>query len=293
MPGLSGMLDSDALENRYLGKVVLYVESENDANFYRQCLAIGQDEYVEFKGIPGQGGYRMAIARATEERTDNDLVFALVDGEAAAGQQGGLAVLLACDTKAFQVPGEKLDGVIFLGEHELENILIRLSDVCRFIAHDDGLGDVGKKDPAALRKQLAAMVDRQLAGAVCKYASMKMTCEGNMTGALGAVFWDDPKKVTPWMVRKQVRDKGGDWKAYVAEVKAIRAEIATRLAAMTPDAAAYHRLRLADGKSILSLLGHCYKVSKKWHGHLTMEIVGNPYFEELRSEIYAMTRKAA
>ncbi len=293
MISLHNMLDADDLENRYLGKAIFYVESENDANFYKQCVAIGHDEYFEFKGLPGRGGYSAAIAKAVEERKANEMVFALVDGEAAADKTGGLSLLLSCSSKVFQVPGEGLEGVIFLSEHELENIIIRLSDVVTFIAHDDALGDVGRKSAGGLKQELEAVIDRQFAGAVCKYASMKMNSENRMNGCFGAVFWDQPERVTLWKLRAAVKERTSDWKAFYVEVKAIEAALRKRFAEGDPGLAAYERLRLTDGKTVMKTMAHNHKVNPKWFGHLTMQIVGNAYFDQLRQEILDIAKKAA
>jgi hypothetical protein len=290
---LSAMGDADDLDNQYLGKVILYVEAMADAKFYRECLAIGIDAEIEIKHPVVASGYNGAIAEAMDKRVRNPRVFALLDGEAAADHQGGLSHLLACDTKVFQIPGAATEGIIFLAEHELENILLRLSSVCKFILADEGLGTIGSKDRDTVLAEFETAIDRHLAQAVCKYASMKMSCEARMDGALAVKFFDKPKRVTPWMVKTAVEKLGGDWRAFVKEVRAIRNEIEHRFAVRGPAVAAYDRIRLTDGKTAIARLADRFNVSPKWQGHLMTEIIGHEYFDEMRSEILTITQKAA
>ena len=82
MPSLSQLGDSDAVENKYVDRVVLYVEGEDDMNIFSLYFLQEHAEKIEVK-TPSElgGGGNSVIKRVHQEREVNQKVFGVVDGD--------------------------------------------------------------------------------------------------------------------------------------------------------------------------------------------------------------------
>lgn len=123
MPSLRELGDSNAVENKYVDRIVFYVEGEDDSNLFRVYLLKPYLPAVEIK-IPSAlgGGYQAVMQRVQDERTVNNKIFGIVDGE---------ALLPLGHVSAFQdlfgtsdwIVVPEFDGIYFIPCWELENLL--------------------------------------------------------------------------------------------------------------------------------------------------------------------------
>lgn len=290
MPGLGETIDSDDLEHRYLGKVIIFVEGPSDAAVLGMLFGPGYDERIEFKSFAEAKGADATKQRVKEERQSNKKIFALLDGEAAVMEKGGFIDFLYCDTFIFSIDDPNLEGVLFLAEHELENILLRQADLCHYIVNDETLVGVGGKKRDEVMATIASTIERQFAGAVCKYASIHLNREGKMAGAFKKVIWDDPTPSTMKAVKvRVVNTHKAHWPTFYAEVRVLKASIKERFGPLDNERRVDEMARLADGKTALSWLAHRYKIDKKWLGHLMEQVSAMPYVDRLREEIFEVT----
>ncbi|CAN7274043.1 hypothetical protein [Mesorhizobium sp. RIZ17] len=290
MPGLGETIDSDDLEHRYLGKVIIFVEAPGDAAVLGMLIGPGYDERIEFKSFAEAKGSVATKDRVKEERQSNKKIFALLDGEAAVMEMGGFARLLYCDTFIFSLGDPNLEGVLFLAEHELENIILRQANVCHYIINDETLMGVGAKSRDDVAAAITNTIERQFAAAVCKYASIHLNREGKMAGAFKKAVWDDPTPSTMKTVKvRVVNAHKAHWPTFYAEVRELKAAIKERFEPLDNDRRSDEMARLADGKTALSWLAHSYKIDKKWLGHLMEQVTAMPYADRLREEIFEAT----
>lgn len=290
MAGLGQYVDGDALEHKYLGKFIFYVEGHTDAGFFRHCVAMGNDQHLEFKSLPEIKGSSAAIARARLERNSNNpLVFALVDGEMAAERPGGFQRFLECDETVFQLDDEEYEGVVFLAQHEMENIVLQHADLCEHILNDASFATLGSRERATVENTIAMILERQFDGALCKYAMVHLVHRNNKGEVIGKVYWGD-ETVDEGHLQGRVTAAKFVWEEFTAERSVVRSAVEKRLEGLTEAARTYHRNRIADGKTALAYIEHTFGIAKNWHGHLIKQMSDTPYFSQLRDEILRIAR---
>ena len=82
MPSLASIGDAEAVDNRFIRKIVFYVEGREDEVLLRRYLFRDYYSDVEVKQPKNKGsGYHGVIARVASERTSNPRIFGIVDGE--------------------------------------------------------------------------------------------------------------------------------------------------------------------------------------------------------------------
>ncbi len=290
MAGLGQYADSDALEHKYLGKFIFYVEGQTDAGFFRHCVATGNDEHLEFKSLPEITGSSAAIARAREERNSNNpLVFALVDGEMAVERPGGFQRFLECDETVFQLDEEGYEGVVFLAQHEMENIVLQHADLCAHILDDVSFATLGSRDRATVESTIAMVLERQFNGALCKYAMVHLVHRNRTGKVLAKVYWGD-ETIDEDHLRERVTAAKFVWDEFTAERSVVHSAVQQRLDGLPDITRTYHRNRIVDGKTALAYLEHTFGIAKNWHGHLIKQMSDTPYFTRLRDEILQIAR---
>src|SRR5579859_7381130 len=129
MPRLSEIGDTNAVDDRYAAKVIIYVEADDDETIFYALSGPGIREYIEFKPPSALGRGAGSVAHEVRSRcSGNSKIFGLIDGEMAAAS-GAVDQLIQCDSLLFILSGEESDGLIFLGHHEIENLLLKHGDL--------------------------------------------------------------------------------------------------------------------------------------------------------------------
>lgn len=292
MPDLSAMSDVDELENRWLNKVILYVEGEADEHVYRKIVGPDVADRLEFKTPVEATGYRAVMNRVAKERAANTKVFGLLDGEACV-TCGALEQLAACDDVLFDLPAvEAAEGLIFLHAHELENILLLYGDLFNHVCRDVKLVDIGKRSPDAVRAHLLKFTRRFFSSALVKYAGLQRRFEGGQENTIDAGQFLN-KHSTASILRKYkayVVSTGASWTDYTKTARHVLAGLKARFeaGAMDDDDRHYHFVRLADGKGLLERMKAEYKPSTTWDGSLIDGVVGNDYSNRFRTTLLSL-----
>lgn len=292
MANLSEISDTSELDNKYIGKVVVYVEAESDANLFELLIGPGHAERIEFKTTPeGGNGCGPTTARVKRERVTNPKVFGLIDGEAATSSNLGFEKMLACVEPTFVVNDTDLDGVIFLADHEAENILLRHADICHFIVTDTTLAGMKNRTADDVRAFINGIVERYFSSAVCKYTSARLHAADAISGILdsGMFFNDLSRSKFLKMLKDKVLASECSWEDFRAELDALRHLIKLRFDTMDDELKLEERKRLSDGKSALARIKHQYGVSKSWEGHLADKLAGLPYAQQFRESVFQRT----
>lgn len=297
MPSLDALGDPSALVNRYLDKVIVYVEGEGDQRLFGRIIGPDVADRLEFQtpAIDG-GGCRTVIKRVQDERPANNKIYGLVDGETAV-ELGGVQDLVGCRKHLFTLAaGGTTDGIIFLAGHELENLILIHGGVCELVSKNMKLAHLGDVEAVEVEKTLLRLTRRFLLSALLKYAAFSLGIGGApvVTNKSGKLI-DPACKVSHWLeeLKQAVIDAGGDWTAYRVEAKAILQSLMQQLAAeaATPAARSTHFIRLADGKALLKGLQKHYGQSLG-EGILADALTKPPYAGEFRLELMQLTGSA-
>lgn len=125
MPSFTNIGDSDAVDNRFIDKLIFYVEGDDDQNLFDKFFFRHTAHSVEVKQPPGlESGYRAVMNRVANERPKNPKIFGIVDGE----------VLLAIGESTLyrdRANGadwiwlDSNDGIISFPCWEIENVLFK------------------------------------------------------------------------------------------------------------------------------------------------------------------------
>ena len=123
MPSLRELGDSNAVENKYVDRVVFYVEGEDDSKLFKVYLLKPFLPSVEIK-IPSTlgGGYQAVMRRVQDERTVNKKIFGIVDGEALL-PLGHVAAYRDLFGASDWIVIPEFEGIYFIPCWELENLL--------------------------------------------------------------------------------------------------------------------------------------------------------------------------
>lgn len=164
MPSLSALTDTTALKHRYVRKVFVYVEADSDVHLFQTIMGPGFNEFIEFHTPSEKGkGCGPAKAYVAKYRKDNPRIFALLDGEAAVPEADGFEHFVKSDATIFTmvVP----EGILYLADHEAENVLLRQTDLIAYIADQTTLADMGKHKTQDIALKVSSIVERQFAAA--------------------------------------------------------------------------------------------------------------------------------
>ena len=297
MPSLDALGDPSALVNKYLDKVIVYVEGDGDQRLFGRIIGPDVADQLEFQTpVTDGGGCRAVIKRVQAERLSNSKIFGLVDGETAV-ELGGVAEFVKCRKHLFVLPAiGRADGVIFLSGHELENLILMHGGVCELVSKNMKLAHLGDVEAAEVEETLLRLTRRFLLAALLKYAAFSLGIGGApvVTISSGKLI-DQQTSVTTWLeeLRTAVVAAGGDWPAYRAEAKSILQSLIAQLDAEAATAAMKrtHFVRLADGKNLLKGLQRHYG-QNIGEGILADALTKPPYATEFRSELLELTEAA-
>ena len=124
MPSLSSIGDVEAVDNRFIRKIVFYVEGRDDQVLLQRYVLKDFHSIVEIKQPREEGsGYHNVIRRVSSERERNPRIFGVVDGETllALGKVREFIELSNCRD---WIEFDEVDGVFFCPCWELENFFL-------------------------------------------------------------------------------------------------------------------------------------------------------------------------
>jgi hypothetical protein len=294
---LSQIQDVEALENRYLGKAIVYVESEHDEEVYRRFAGPDVADRLEFKVTKvGVGGWMAVRDRLRQERPSNDNVYGLLDGEAAVHFDGWEA-LIACQNHIFSLTVAEAEGIFFISGHELENLLMKHGDICGLIVKEVRLGDLAKHKVEEVQVQLVLAARRFFAAAAIKYVLADLERRGVAVPDFKLSRFRDPEQSAVSLLlelRKEIKAAGLDWKQVRGAIQAVLARLKARFVSdgLGPDARDDHYVRLADGKAVVARLREVFTLRGPLDGHLVDTASRAAYAAEFRAELLQLTQAA-
>jgi len=300
MPRFSDIGDTTAVDHRYADKVIIYVEDDNDARDYFFITGEEVREYLEFTAPErGGSGAGPVIERVRTEREKNPRVFGLLDGEAAA-LFGAVDALLQCTDILFRLDGHDRDGLIFLGQHERENLLLLYGDLYDLIKRDVMPGDIGRRSTVEIHSFIAPVTRRFYRAALLKYASLTLNHAAKKSGAnagcstIDSRRFNNPNGMAAILeqIKERVIEEGFvTWEELMEEVSRTCTLVRTRFRTENLNAEARHgeRLRLADGRSVLNRLRSNYSPTGRWEAQLLDGVVKSGFGESFLYRLRELT----
>jgi hypothetical protein len=300
MPRLSEIGDSEDILNRHGRRVIVYVEADTDVTIFYGLTEPGIREYLEFKTPTSLATGGHAVAEEVRTRREQyPKTFGLIDGEDAA-KFGAVDEFLACKTTMFKMAGG-MEGLIFLGQHEAENVLILHGELHDLIRRDQSiLGSAAVSDPEISRR-IATVVRRFFQAALLKYASMTLNHKSNqVTPKSGCKVIDsarflgsDDRKAILALIKTSVEEEGiVSWSDVLAEVKRTWNIVRQEYSQSRPDDSKCRseRMRLTDGKSVVRKLASLSgSDAAKWSNHLLENAKKSAYARQFRADLLSMT----
>jgi hypothetical protein len=281
MPDLSLIADPEALDNRYTGKIVVYVEGDEDEAILSRIMGPDVADRIEFKLPLLKGnGHGVVIRRVLDERPSNARVFGLVDGEAAAAF-GYLDHLLNCNEPIFVVPEPTLAGIIFLGEHEIENLLLRHCNLIDYLSSHASINGLKHISQDAIATDLTSISRRFMLAAYLKYASACLSASDPSVSPLNVDGFRGDGKVLHLVgdARRKFGARDRDLiRRLLAIAKQIRAKVRPGITLIE------ERVRLADGKGLKIRTFSTFQMRPEHEGHL---------LERVRTSAFAGTFRTA
>ncbi len=298
MPSLAEIGDIDAVENRYLDKVIVYVEGDGDQKLFTEIVGPDVADKLEFRTPAVAGGGCSAVLKRVEvERPGNAKVYGLVDGETAV-MLGGVDALLHCRRHLFSLPGiAPADGVLFLAGHELENLILLHGGVCELVSRNVKMANIGTVAVTEVEQTFLKLTRRFFLAALVKYAVSVANLRGApIVSVRGGRLVESRLSVATWLreLKAAVQGAGGDWGIYRDEAEAILERLVAQFNTETlPDIERQsHFVRLSDGKHLLVALQKSFNPTLIADGILSSALTRPPYADEFRDELLQQTKAA-
>jgi hypothetical protein len=298
MPRLSAYRDNDELDNAIADKTIVYVEGPDDVSFFTNLAGPDVRDRLEFKTPENGTGYHQVKTRVAELRPDNRKVHGLLDGEAAAAL-GQVDLFLKAQGELFQAETENLEGLVFLAEYELENLLLCHTKMAQFIVQDVVVAELGTRDPVQVQQTIDTLALRFFLFSLIKFTmiafhSDEQPCKG--IGTFKGRFLD-PAVGAAQLMRCDVRpaiSQQVDWEAFRDAMHGMVQTLRDHQAARGLDEIEKRReaLRLADGKLMLVHVRSRYKGGRTWDGHLHGELAQSDYSGRFRNALLEATGTA-
>ena len=295
MPDLNSFDDVDELDNRYIGKCVVYVEGEDDRNAWEHVVGSDVADRLEFK-VPRSGGAwaGAVLCRVRAERVKNTRIFGLVDGEVAA-EFGETARLIECPGLLFELGLPDCEGIVFIAAHELENILIGQSGFVEFVEHNLELRELGSRTKEEIKSHVSTEAHRFYVAALVKYAWAHLHFKG-LTNGLGDVGHFRSRRSllkeireARQRVRREFSDGGGEFRRQLGEIGR-RAKQRIDDVERGGGCRVSEVVRLSDGKGLLARLRNHWQLSAASNGQLVERVRVSTFGTRFRDELLAVTR---
>jgi hypothetical protein len=182
-------------------------------------------------------------------------------------------------------------GILYLADHEAENILLRQTDIVAYIADQATLAELGKRKPEEIAQKVSSIVGRQFAGAMCKYASYLLHAEGKISGVLSGTH---ANQCSDEEVCKLLKDRvvkcNCNWQTFKAELDRVRDHIVLHLETMDETGKTTTTWRLADGKIALNHMRNTYGIQSTWEVPLAKQVAQSEYAQHFREELFKFTK---
>ena len=293
MRRLGSVLDTDELLNLSAARAIVYVEGQSDEAFFTVLAGPDIMEKLEFKVPSAGGGYINVRDRVREERDrGNDRVHGLLDGESSAAL-GYVERFIDSRAILFDSGNRPVDGLMFLSESELENIVLCHAGVAEFLTHHVGFAGVGKADLQGYVDEIRELARRFYVLAIMRYVAAEFHNGGTSCkqvdrlagrfqtkdGVLGIIFH----------MKAELIGEGIAWPAFLNRVLSLmrRARAGFEDDGSLPSPKDRNVLRLADGKEMLKRIRSTYNGSVAWEG--TERLRTAPYSGEFRETLLAAT----
>lgn len=296
MPRLGAFRDNDELDNAAADKTIVYVEGPDDVSFFYNLAGPDVRDRLEFKTPESGTGYHEVKKRVAELRPANGKVHGLLDGEAAVAL-GHIEAFLKADEAICRVDEETLEGLVFLAEHELENLMICHTRLARFIVNDVVVGEIGVRNEGEVQDAIDTLALRYFLFSIIKFTmiafhSDQQPCKG--IGKIGGQFISRNVGSARLMaddVRPEISPQV-DWGDFLAAMHGLVRTIHERHDELALDEAARRRdrLRIADGKMLLKHIKKRYAGTGKWDGHLHDQLAQSEYSQKFRDALLVATR---
>ncbi len=293
MPSLRTLGDAEELDNLYIDKCVIYVEGEHDQKIWERVVGPDVADRIEFKVPQISGsGYELVCRRVASERPKNEKIFGLIDGEVASAY-AQVESLILCSDPIFVLNDAALDGILFIAEHEVENLLLRFSGVSSFILNDVRIAGAGTRDINVIEKELGDLARRFFVAALCKYASAHLRARGSTAGILNVDRFRSRTESTRDIVKSIKTRLAEEGPAHVTdlmrEIRSIMKVFRAHVRGQTFEFRQTQILRLAEGKGLLIAVRQRWGMSANSEGHLLDHVSRSPYASEFRDSLLDLT----
>ena len=290
MPDLSEFADADELDNRYIGKCVIYVEGIDDQKVWN--LVAGSDfaDRLEFKIPRAEGtGSQIVLNRVHQERENNPKVFGLVDGEVAA-QFGAVESLINCSDVWFELQKTGCAGILFLSNHELENVLVGHSNLSEFVEYNLKPRMLGTRNRRDIEREISKQVRRFYVAALIKYTWGHMYSVESTAG-IGNVdhFRSDNSTIEEIRFAKQNIEKEflRNAKEFRREFVLIGRQLKKHMDSVERDGGSINAelVRLADGKGLMIKLRQQFQFTNANIGLLAHRVCQSDFAAKFREKL--------
>jgi len=295
MRRLGSVLDPEELDNLYAAKAIVYVEGESDEAFFAALAGPDIAENLEFKVPPTGGGYFQVRDRVCEERDrGNNRIYGLLDGEAAAAF-AIIERLIDSRGVLFDTGNVAVDGLLFLSEAELENLVLCHAGVAEFLTHNVGFAGIGKANIQSFADELKGLAQRFYVLAILRFVAVEFHNAGTPCKPVdklsGRFQSKDAVLVILAHIKADLIADGVPWPAFLARVLTLMRRVRSAFVddGTHPSPKERHVLRLADGKGLLKRVRSTYNGPPAWEGLLTERLRTAPYSAEFRSALLAAT----
>lgn len=294
MPELSVFIDVEEMDNRYIGKCVVYVEGKDDRNVWERIVGSDLADRLEFKVPLAEGaGSEVVLNRVSVERPNNSKIFGLVDGEVAA-QFGEVLRLIDCSEVLFELQERRCDGILFLSAHELENVLVGHSCLAAFVERNVALKQLGAISRKEVEQNILKQAKRFYVAALIKYTWAHMYFRGLANGIGDVDHFRSDNGVTVEIqnakqkIEQKFSDDSREFRQQLVQigrwVKA-RMDLVKRGGASTDG----EFVRLAEGKGLLIKLRSHWKFTSANDGLLVENVYRSDFASKFREQLVAVT----
>lgn len=296
MPKLSEIPDVEELDNLYADKIIIYVEGTDDKAVFTELIGPNHGDQLEFK-VPEESGsgYHTVRNRVFELRKRNKKIHGLLDGEAAASL-GHVEEFINAKGVLFTVPVEALEGLYFLFENELENLLLCHVDVAEFINQNVPFGQIGVGPVDQIRADLTALSRRFYALTMLRFAAGEIHRGGKSCPQVDdhAKLFQGPHSVATIlkMLKVKIEAHGIVWIDFMTRVHAVIGAVQGPFKApgYDNDQRVREIVRLADGKEMLKRVRTKYNNGGlNWEGLLVERLKRSDYADDFTKALLRAT----
>jgi hypothetical protein len=292
MPKLGRIADPVELDNLYSDKVVVYVEGGADLAFFGNLLGPDLADRLEFKVPEEKGsGYHAVKARVAMERGGNAKIHGLLDGDAAVALDRFEAFLEGGEV-LFRVARDDAEGLLFLSEYELENIVLCHANVPDFLAAHVPFAAIGTVPIEQLQRKLLTLTRRFYLLALLKFTAGRFHRAGTPCGAVDKHegMFDNKRMGVAAILRflkPKIVEAGIGWEAFLAEARRFARSVNDHfdLRQFDEGTRQLHVLRMADGKNLLKRIRGDYGGTAHWEGQLHDRLKRLGYAERFRDAL--------